>query len=185
MKLRNLIVPAAIAAGSTVSAQNVDNTNKYLGVSAEAGWMLNSDKDKTFGLGGTVSFATPDFIFNSTHNYVTFGAKVFSNPYEGGKFISNVSNGVNDGLNYLALLAGYRFTENNFEEGWYVEPRIGFTQAGPYSGFIVAPKGGFMTNKWDFSLFADAAFGGEESNIGKKNFTSAGLSVGYFFGLNR
>ena len=35
-----------------------------------------------------------DELFDRLH-----GAKVFSNPYEGGKLFSNVSNGVNDGLN--------------------------------------------------------------------------------------
>ncbi|WP_297983169.1 hypothetical protein [uncultured Chryseobacterium sp.] len=182
--IKNLCAALLLSASVSANAQDTENSRKFISVSGEAGFVLNSDMDKTFGLGGTVSYMVQDMIFNHAKNYVTVGLKGFSNPYSGGKFISNIGNNKNDGMNYSALLGGYRFIFDTVQNGWYVEPRLGVAMAGGnYFGAIIAPKAGLTYNNWDFAAFTDLSFGGE-NNLGKNSFATAGLGIGYIFGLS-
>lgn len=166
---------------SMVGAQEKAPVNRYITVSAEAGSILGSDKDKSFGVGGTLGYMAADQIFGQSNNMVTLSLKAFHNPYEDGKFFSSVFNNKNDGMNYIALLGGYRFIMQSVENGWYIEPRMGVTAAASYFGFIASPKGGYTYKQWDFSAFADASFGSPENNLGKKSITAAGVGIGYNF----
>lgn len=138
-----LFVTAALACSVLAFAQEKVLDRRFISVSAEAGINAGSDKDKKFGLGGSVEYIMPDKLFHNQRHYLTVGLKGFNNPYDDGKFVSSIFNKSNDGLNYIALLGGYRMVQNTVENGWYFEPRIGYTRAASYNGFIFAPKGGY------------------------------------------
>lgn len=187
--IKKLLTGTAIVLVSVLSqAQETGNTSNakkpsFIGVTANLGFVLNSDMDKKLALGGEASYAFADPFFKSEKNFVTIGLKGMNNPYGEGKFISSMANNKNDGLNYISLLAGYRIISQSYENGFYAEPRIGITSAAKFLGFAFAPKVGYTMKKWDFSAFADTAFGAPENNLLKKSIFTAGIGIGYNFAL--
>lgn len=165
----------------TVQAQR----NNYIHLSGNAGVVINSERDKKFGIGGTVSWLAQDiFISQNPANYISLTLKAFNNPYGEGKLLSSIMNDKNDGFNYLMALAGYRITQQGISEGFFVEPRVGIALgASGYTGFAFAPQAGYAYRNFDFAVYCDMGFGWENSAVQKKNFFTPGLSIGYNFGL--
>src|SRR5690606_15404211 len=60
----------------TVQAQR----NNYIHLSGNAGVVINSERDKKFGIGGTVSWLAQDiFIAQNPANYISLTLKAFNN----------------------------------------------------------------------------------------------------------
>ncbi len=173
-----LLIVASVIFADKAQAQNAFH------VSVNPGMVLESNQDKKFGLGGTLALMIEDrFMLNRPAYYVTFGVKGFNNPFGEGKLISSIFNKETDAFNYVAFLAGYRMTQDNFANGWYFEPRFGYAAGSGYGAFVLAPVGGYAYNNFDFGVFADLGFGGKESIIGNKNFYTLGLTIGYNIGF--
>lgn len=182
--MKKILMFCAVAFAATLSfSQDSSSSKSYLSASVDGGVVLNSDADKIYGLGGTVTYAAQDILFGSDKNYTTITFKGFNNPYDGGSFVSSIGNNKNDALNYISFLLGYRFVKDDFENGFYFEPRVGIVQAADFSGVMVSPKIGYVINRFDVSAFADGAYGGGENNIGEDFIFTAGLSLGYQFKL--
>ena len=182
------ILVAIILASATVSAQEKSETPKeksgtYIHVSGQAGWVLKTKQDKSFGIGGTVGLMFQDNLL-SQKNYFTLSAKGFNSPFGDGKFITSILNKKTDAFNYYELLAGYRFTTNSIENGLFAEPRIGFGKGYTYQAFVFSPVIGFAFNKFELGVFSDFGFS-QDANVltGEKGYTTLGLSVGYNIGL--
>src|SRR5690554_272534 len=74
----------------------------YIRLSGDIGIVSNSEKDKKFGVGGTVSWLTVDnLISGNEYNYISLGIKGFNNPYGEGKLFSSIMNDEDDGFNYI------------------------------------------------------------------------------------
>lgn len=163
---------------SFVNAQaQYDN---YLRISGDMGSIVNSQRDKKFGMGGNISWMITDNLLSlNSNNFVTLGLKAHNNPYGEGKFLSSINNNKDDAFNYLLPFVGYRITQKGVENGFFIEPRIGVAIGPNYTAFAIAPLAGYAYNAVDFSLYCDMGFGNEESPIGKKQFYNIGLSVAY------
>lgn len=163
---------------SFVNAQaQYDN---YLRISGDMGSIVNSQRDKKFGMGGNISWMITDNLLSlNSNNFVTLGLKAYNNPYGEGKFLSSINNNKDDAFNYLLPFVGYRITQKGVENGFFIEPRIGVAIGPNYTAFAIAPLAGYAYNAVDFSLYCDMGFGNEESPIGKKQFYNIGLSVAY------
>ncbi|HBT85864.1 MAG: hypothetical protein PHO13_00615 [Fermentimonas sp.] len=156
----------------------------YIRLSGDIGIVSNSEKDKKFGVGGTVSWLTVDnLISGNEYNYISLGIKGFNNPYGEGKLFSSIMNDEDDGFNYIMPLLGYRFTQKGVEEGFFIEPRIGAAFGASYTAFAISPLAGYSFNNLDFSIYCDMGFGSEISAIQKKSFFTPGLSIAYSFGF--
>ena len=168
-----------IVAVSTVSAQE-----NYIRVSGDVGFVVNSQRDKKVGAGGTISWLTQDNLISlNPANFITLSLKGFNNPYSGGKLLSSMFNDKNDAFNYIMLLVGYRVTQAGVANGLFVEPRVGAVFGASYSGFAFSPLAGYAYENFDFGVFCDMGFGSKNSAIGKKNFFTLGISIGYNIGL--
>ena len=92
--------------------------NNYIRLSGDIGIVTNSERDKKFGVGGTVAWLTVDnMISNNELNYISLSMKGFNNPYGEGKILSSILNDADDAFNYLMPLVGYRFTQRGIEDG--------------------------------------------------------------------
>lgn len=177
MKKITLLVILALAGATVLQKSYAQNA---LHVSAEAGAVLKTNKDKSLGVGGTIGVMVQDnFFFIEPTNYLTFSVKGFNNPYGDGKIISSIFNKESDGFNYIAFLLGYRMTQDNFSDGWFFEPRFGYAAGSLYGALIFAPVGGYAYKDFDFGAFLDLGFGEKNSAIGSKNFYTLGITVGY------
>lgn len=181
MKKKIFLILFTVVTLGTAQAQH----SNYIRISGDAGFVVNSERDKKFGLGGTLSWLTQDiFIAKNSDNYISLGLKAFNNPYEEGKLITSIMNDKDDAFNYLMALAGYRITGQGISDGFFVEPRIGAVfGASGYTGFAFAPLAGYAYRNFDFAVYCDMGFGRENSAVLKKNFFTPGLSIGYNFGF--
>lgn len=160
----------------TVIAQE----SNYIRISGDAGLVVNTNRDKKFGMGGTIGWLTVDnWISESKNNYVTFHLKGFNNPFGQGKLISSILNDKSDAFNYITPMIGYRFTQSGVSNGFFVEPRVGASFGSKYVAFAFSPLGGYAYENLEFSLFCDMGFGGKNSAIREKNFFTPGISVAY------
>lgn len=158
--------------------------DNYIRLSGDIGIVSNSERDKKFGAGGTISWLMVDNILsNNNYNYISLSLKGFNNPYEGGKLISSIMNDMDDAFNYIMPLVGYRFTQKGFEDGFFVEPRIGAVIGTSYTAVAFAPLAGYTYLNLEFSFFCDVGIGAKNSAIRKKNFATPGISAAYSFGL--
>lgn len=158
--------------------------DNYIRLSGDIGIVSNSERDKKFGVGGTVSWLKVDNLLSGNEfNYITLSIKGFNNPYGEGKIISSIMNDINDGFNYIIPLVGYRFTQKGVEEGFFIEPRIGAAFGESYSAFALSPLAGYSYLNMDFSFYCDIAFGSKNSAILKKSFITPGISIAYSIGL--
>lgn len=158
--------------------------NNYIRLSGDIGIVTNSERDKKFGVGGTVAWLTVDnMISNNELNYISLSMKGFNNPYGEGKILSSILNDADDAFNYLMPLVGYRFTQKGIEDGFFIEPRIGAAFGANYTAFAFAPLAGYSFQNLEFSFFFDMAFGSKNSAINNKNFFTPGLSIAYNLGL--
>ncbi len=157
----------------------------YLHVSGQGGRVVQTERDKSIGIGGTLGVMISDtFLFNSDNGYLTFSVKGFNNPYNGGKFVTSIMNDKNDAFNYLQFLAGYRYTTFEATNGLYIEPRVGANLVSLFRpGFAFSPVMGFTAKGFDIGVFADMGFHGVKTSVGYNNFTTVGLSVGYNLGF--
>lgn len=173
-----LLIAVATAAGVTAQ-KNIVN------ISGQAGTVLNTTKDKSFGLGGSVAWMHQDnYLAKSEKNYFTLTMKGFINPYEGGKFISCLLNDVDDGFNYINTLIGYRVAFRNVTDGFFIEPRLGAGLfASKKTSFVFSPMMGYAVKKIDIGAYCDMGFMKGNYAIGKNNFFTLGISVGYNIGL--
>ena len=166
---------------TVVTAKSQEN---YIRISGEGGLVLNSERDKKTGLGGTITWLTQDNLISlNPYNYITLSLKGFNNPYGDGKLLSSMFNDKDDAFNYIIPLAGYRITQTGVDNGFYIEPRIGTVLGANYSGFAFAPLAGFAYRNFDFGVFCDMGFGGKNSAMLKKDFFTLGGSIGYNIGL--
>jgi hypothetical protein len=174
-----LLLIAVITAVSASSQQN------FLNISAQAGSVLNTDQDKSFGIGGSVTWLHQDgYLAKSENNYLTLTLKGFNNPYGEGKFISSVLNDKGDGFNYITALAGYRVAFQQITDGFFLEPRLGVGFfAEKKSSFLFSPMVGYTVKKIDIGVYCDMGFSKENYAIKKDNFFTLGVSVGYNIGL--
>lgn len=175
-----LLVFSMITVG-TLSAQSL----KYLHISAQGGYVTNSLEDKKIGIGGTASlFLQDNLIAKSDRHFWTLTAKAFNNPIGDGKFIGSVLNKQRDAFNYIGVLAGYRIAGGDAQNGLFVEPRIGTALFWDWKpSFLVAPTIGYAFNGFEVAAFSDFGFASRNLVIGKDNFVTLGVSVGYNFGL--
>lgn len=154
--------------------------DNFLRISGDMGSIVNSQRDKKFGLGGNISWITTDNLLSlNNNNFFTLGIKAHNNPYGEGKFISSILNKEDDAFNYLLPFLGYRVTQKGVENGFFVEPRIGVAIGHSYTAFTIAPLAGYAYNEFDFSLFCDMGFGSDEGLILKKQFYNIGFSIAY------
>ncbi len=174
-----LLLIAVITAVSASSQQN------FLNISAQAGSVLNTDQDKSFGIGGSVTWLHQDgYLTKSENNYLTLTLKGFNNPYGEGKFVSSVLNDKGDGFNYITALAGYRVAFQQITDGFFLEPRLGVGFfAEKKSSFLFSPMVGYTVKKIDIGVYCDMGFSKENYAIKKDNFFTLGVSVGYNIGL--
>ncbi len=174
-----LLLIAVITAVSASSQQN------FLNVSAQAGSVLNTDQDKSFGIGGSITWLHQDgYLAKSENNYLTLTVKGFNNPYGEGKFISSILNDKGDGFNYITALAGYRVAFQQITDGFFLEPRLGVGFfALNKSSFVFSPMVGYTVKKIDIGVYCDMGFSKENYGIKKDNFFTLGVSVGYNIGL--
>lgn len=178
MKKLSLLLLLFIAVTTVKSQEN------YIRISGEAGFVLNSERDKKMGLGGTVAWLTQDNLLSlNPNNYITLSVKGFNNPYGDGKLIGSVLNKESDAFNYIMPLAGFRITQSGIENGLFIEPRIGAVFGASYSGLAFAPLAGYAHKNFDFGIFCDMGFGSKNSAMLKKNFFTLGVSIGYNIGL--
>ncbi|MBK5195898.1 MAG: hypothetical protein JJE08_07705 [Proteiniphilum sp.] len=168
----------------TLTATQAQKSN-YVHISGDAGFVVNTERDKKFGLGGTIGWLTYDnLISQNPYNYISLSVKGFNNPYGEGKFLGSMFNDKDDAFNYIMFLAGYRFTQQGLTEGLFVEPRMGVViGASGYTGFAFSPMAGYAYRNFDFSLFCDMGFGNKVSAIRNKNFFTPGISIGYNIGF--
>lgn len=156
----------------------------YIRISGDAGIVANTERDKSFGMGGTLSWMTSDNIISfKENNFITLSVKGFNNPYGDGKFISSILNGENDGFNYILPMLGYRITQKGIKDGAFAEMRLGPLYGSNYSGFAMSPIVGYAFNYFDISLHCDIVFSTRMSVIGKQNFAEPGISFAYSFGF--
>ncbi len=174
-----LLLIAVITAVSASSQQN------FLNVSAQAGSVLNTDQDKSFGIGGSITWLHQDgYLAKSENTYLTLTVKGFNNPYGEGKFISSILNDKGDGFNYITALAGYRVAFQQITDGFFLEPRLGVGFfAENKSSFLFSPLVGYTIKKFDIGVYCDMGFSKENFAIKKDNFFALGVSVGYNIGL--
>lgn len=157
----------------------------YIHVSADAGLVANTNRDKKLGMGGTLAWLAQDNLFSlNPRNYISLSVKAFNNPYGEGKFISSIMNEADDAFNYLMPLVGYRLTLQGIEDGFFVEPRIGAVFGASYSGLAFSPVAGYALQQFNFSIYCDMGFGRENSAIREKNFFTPGISIAYNIGIN-
>jgi len=168
----------------TISVTQAQKSN-YVHIAGDAGFVVNTERDKKFGLGGTIGWLTQDnLFFSNPNNYISLSVKGFNNPYGEGKLIGSILNDKDDAFNYIMPLVGYRITQTGVSEGFYVEPRMGVViGASGYTGFSFSPMAGYAYRDFDFSLFCDMGFGNEVSAIRNKNFFTPGISLGYNIGF--
>lgn len=159
---------------------NAQESN-YVRVSADAGFVVNTNRDKKFGAGGSIGWLTVDnWLSRSGTNYIALHFKGFNNPYGEGKLISSILNDRSDAFNYIMPLVGYRFTGIGASNGFFAEPRVGVTiGAGGYTALTFSPLAGYAYENLEFSAFCDMGFGGKESAIRQKNFFTPGVSIAY------
>jgi len=180
---RIFLIGILLIALTTPSAKAQDAN--YIHVSADAGLVANTNRDKKLGIGGTLAWLAQDNLFSlNTRNYISLSVKAFNNPYGDGKFVSSIMNEANDAFNYLMPLAGYRLTQQGVEDGFFVEPRIGAVFGAGYSGFAFSPIAGYALQQFNFSVYCDMGFGRENSAIREKNFFTPGISIAYNIGIN-
>ncbi len=149
-------------------------------ISGNSGFVLDSKRDRRFGLGGTIAFMLKDkWINKNEQGFFTISVKGFNNPYGDGKLIASILNDKGDAFNYIQLLAGYRYTLDSMANGVYVEPRIGYTKLAGSSAFTIAPALGYTYNNFDFALFCDMGFASKRLANLKDGFVTLGVSVGY------
>lgn len=168
----------------TTPAATAQDAN-YIHVSADAGFVVNTNRDKKLGIGGTLAWLAQDNLFSlNPRNYISLSAKAFNNPYGEGKFFSSIMNKANDGFNYIMPLVGYRLTQQGVDDGFFVEPRIGVVFGASYSGFAFSPIVGYALQQFNFSIYCDMGFGRENSAIREKNFFVPGISIAYNISIN-
>lgn len=171
----------AVLTIGTVQAQN----SNYIRISADAGLVVNTDRDKKFGLGGSIGWLTQDkWLSMGESNYFSLNVKALNNPYDDGKLFSSINNDEDDAFNYIMPLIGYRFALPGITDGFFAEPRIGAAFGSSYTAFAFSPMVGYAVQQFDFSLYCDMGFGGKTSAIGKKSFFTPGISIAYNIGLN-
>ena len=182
--MKQILFIAVLLAALTIQSAEAQEAN-YIHVSMDAGLVVNTNRDKKFGMGGTLGWLTQDnfFSFNS-NNYLSLNVKAFNNPYGEGKLLSSVLNDENDAFNYIMPLAGYRFTQQGVQNGFFIEPRIGAVFGSNYAGFAFSPIAGYAVQQFNFSLYCDMGFGSKNSAISKKNFFTPGISIAYNISLN-
>ncbi len=173
------IILFAFAASAQAQSGN------YIHISAQTGFVVNSAHDRKLGLGGNAAFLLSDKLIDKNQkNFWTFSIKAFNNPIEDGEFFSSFNNKEYDAFNYVGLLAGYRYTLQGMQNGFYAEPRLGYgVLASGRSAFLFAPVVGYTYNNIDFALFCDMGFSGNKMTIQKNQFITLGLSVGYNIGI--
>lgn len=161
---------------ASISAQE----SNYIRVSGDAGWVVNTNRGKKFGMGGTIGWITVDnWISKNSNNYLTLHLKGFNNPYGEGKLISSILNDKGDAFNYIAPLVGYRFTQAGASNGFFAEPRVGVVFGSKHTAFAFAPLAGYTHENIEFSIFCDMGFSGKNSAIREKHFFTPGISVAY------
>ena len=181
------IIFGAIVLIAGVSSAQTPKDKVYIHISGDCGLVLNSDQDRKTGLGSTISFLIPDnWLLSNERNYFTLGVKGLNNPVYKGKFISSINNNSLDAFNYFQFLAGYRFCERIPENGWYFEYRLGLTMFdlnfNNYA-FDFSPAFGYVYHKFDFSIFGDLNAAAANTVVGKNEFYTLGVSIGYDIGL--
>lgn len=183
--MKQTIFIIMLLAALTVQPAKAQESN-YIHISVDAGLVINTSRDKKFGLGGTIGWLTRDNLFSmNPDNYITLSMKAFNNPYGEGKFISSIRNKTDDGFTYIMPLAGYRITQQGIADGFFIEPRIGAVFGGSsYTGLAFSPIAGYAVQQFDFSLYCDMGFGNKNSAIRKKNFFTPGISIAYNISLN-
>lgn len=181
MKKTILFLLYSVAILVSVQAQK----NNYMHISGDVGFVVNTERDKKIGVGGTLSWLTYDnLISQNPNNFISLSVKGFNNPYEEGKLFSSILNDADDAFNYIMPLAGYRITQQGISNGFFVEPRIGAVfGAGGYTGFAFSPVAGYAYRNFDFSAYCDMGFGTKNSAINTKNFFTPGISIGYNIGF--
>ncbi|MDD4776905.1 MAG: hypothetical protein PHV53_01320 [Fermentimonas sp.] len=158
--------------------------NNYIRLSGDIGIVTNSERDKKFGVGGTVTWLTVDNMLSKNEfNYISLSVKGFNNPYGEGKILSSILNDADDAFNYIMPLVGYRFTQRGIEDGLFIEPRIGAAFGASYTAFAFSPLAGYSFQNLELSIFLDTAFGSKNSAIHKKSFVTPGVSIAYNLGL--
>lgn len=168
----------------TIQSAEAQESN-YIHVSIETGMVANTNRDKKFGMGGTLGWLTQDNLTSlNPDNYISLSVKAFNNPYGEGKILSSIMNDADDAFNYVMPLIGYRFTQNGVSDGFFVEPRIGAVFGASYAGFAFSPIAGYALQQFNFSIYCDMGFGGKDSAILKKSFFTPGISIGYNISLN-
>lgn len=179
--MKKIILLAILALACATVTQKTYAQNA-IHISADAGAVLKTNRDKSLGVGGTIGVMVQDnFFFIEPTNYLTFSIKGFNNPYGDGKILSSVLNGKDDAFNYISFLAGYRITQGDLSYGWYLEPHLGYTAGTTgYGAFTLAPSGGYAYDDFDLGVFLDMGFGGKANHtFGGKNFYTLGITVGY------
>ena len=176
--MRKAVLFVILCFASIVYAQaQYDN---YLRISGDLGSTINSQRDKKFGMGGSLSWITSDNILSLNDKYFfTLGAKAHNNPYGEGKFISSIMNEKDDAFNYILSFVGYRLTQKGVENGFFIEPRIGAAFGSGYTGYAFAPIAGYAYKNFDFSIYGDLVFSDKKSAIWEKNFYNIGVSIAY------
>lgn len=179
-KLFTLLIFSLFAVG-TLSAQSL----KYLHVSAQAGSVTNSVEDKKIGIGGTAAlFLQDNLIAKTDRHFWTITARAFNNPIRDGKFISSVLNKETDAFNYIGLLAGYRMATGDMQNGLFIEPRVGTALVWDWKPtFLFSPTVGYAMNGFEIAAFGDLGFSNHQLVMGKDNFVTVGISLGYNFNL--
>ena len=168
----------------TTPAATAQDAN-YIHVSSDAGLVVNTNRDKKLGIGGTLAWLAQDNLFSlNPRNYISLSVKAFNNPYGEGKFFSSIMNKANDGFNYIMPVVGYRLTQQGVDDGFFVEPRIGAVFGSGYSGLALSPIAGYALQQFNFSIYCDMGFGRENSAIREKNFFVPGISIAYNISIN-
>lgn len=182
--MKKTIFIVILLAALTIQPAEAQESN-YIHVAADAGLVVNTSRDKKFGLGGTLGWLTQDNLLSfNPHNYISLSVKAFNNPYGEGKFFSSIKNDADDAFNYIMPLAGYRITQQGITDGFFVEPRVGVVFGAGYTGLAFSPMAGYAVQQFNFSIYCDMGFGGDESAIHKKNFFTPGISIAYNISLN-
>ncbi|MDR0421760.1 MAG: hypothetical protein LBH72_01955 [Proteiniphilum sp.] len=181
--MKRTIFIAVLLAALTVQPAEAQESD-YIQISVDAGLTVNSSRDKKFGLGGAIGWLSQDNLLSfNPNNYFSLNVKAFNNPYGEGKIISSMKRG-GRAFNYIMPLAGYRFTQQGFSDGFFVEPRIGAVFGnGGYTGLALSPIAGYAVQQFNFSIYCDMGFGNSESVILKKSFFTPGINVAYNINL--
>ena len=167
-----------------ITIVTVRSQENYIRISGEIGFVLNSERDKKVGMGGTIEWITQDNLISlNPTNFITLSLKGFNNPYGDGKLLGSMFNEKDDAFNYIMPLVGYRITQHGVADGLFVDPRIGAVFGVSYSGFAFAPLAGYAYRNFDFGIFCDMGFGNKNSAMLNKNFFTLGVSIGYNIGL--